>query len=184
MVAIEREKEDSMKTYTGFRTTRRLVIAGVLWVLMVAPIGIATAQPMAGGRGPCDRPEGLLSPEDRQLIGDRMMQRMQDRLGLTQEQATEIRGVLRSQRDQARGEMQNLCEAREELRQLLGRQDADPAAVKAVTERVKVLQGGMLDRRVDTYLVLRSKLTPEQWEKWRALRSEMRGRFHRRGPVS
>jgi hypothetical protein len=37
---------------------------------------------------------------------------------------------------------------------------------------------------VDTYLALRSKLTPEQWEKWRALRSEMRGRFHRRGPVS
>jgi Spy/CpxP family protein refolding chaperone len=184
MVAIERGKEDSMKTYTGCMTAKRLVIVGVLWVLMVAPVGIVAAQPMAGGRGPCDRPEGLLSPEDRQLIGDRMMQRMQDRLGLTQEQATEIRGVLRSQRDQARGEMQKLCEARVELGQLLGRQDADPAAVKAVTERVKVLQGGMLDRRVDTYLALRSKLTPEQWEKWRALRSEMRGRFHRRGPVS
>jgi Spy/CpxP family protein refolding chaperone len=184
MVAIDPGKEDSMKMYTGFMTTRRLVIAGVLGALMLAPMGIVAAQPMAGGRGPCDRPEGLLSPEDRQLIGDRMMQRMQDRLGLTQEQATEIRGVLRSQRDQARGEMQKLCEARVELGQLLGRQDADPAAVKAVTERVKVLQGGMLDRRVDTYLALRSKLTPEQWEKWRALRSEMRGRFHRRGPVS
>jgi Spy/CpxP family protein refolding chaperone len=184
MVAIKREKEDSMKTHTRFMTAERLVIVGVLWVLMVAPIGIVTAQPMAGGRGPCDRPEGLLSPEDRQLIGDRMMQRTQDRLGLTQEQATEIRGVLRSQREQARGEMQKLCEARVELGQLLGRQDTDPTAVKAVTERVKVLQGGMLDRRVDTYLALRSKLTPEQWEKWRALRSEMRGRFHRRGPVS
>jgi len=173
-----------MKTYTRLVTGRRLVIAGVLWVMVLAPIGIATAQPMPGGRGPCDRPEGLLSPEDRQLIGDRMIQRMQDRLGLTPEQATEIRGVLRSQRDQARGEIQKLCEARVEMGQLLGRQDADPAALKAVAERVKVLQSGMLDRRVDTYLALRSKLTPEQWEKWRELRREMGGRSHRRSRVS
>lgn len=173
-----------MKRRTGFGTAKRFVVAGILVVTALVPIGVATAQPVPGGRGPCDRPEGLLSPEDRQLIGDRMMQRMQDRLGLTQEQANEIRGVIRSQRDQVRGERQKLCEARVELRQLLGRQDADPGAVKAVTERVKALQGGMLDRRVDTYLALRSKLTPEQWEKWRELRQEMGGRLHRRGPVS
>jgi Spy/CpxP family protein refolding chaperone len=173
-----------MKRRTGCGTAKRFLVAGMLLVTALAPIGVATAQPVPGGRGPCDRPEGLLSPEDRQFIGDRMMQRLQDRLGLNQEQATEIRGVIRSQRDQVRGELQKLCEARVELRQLLGRQDADPAAVKTVTERVKVLQGGMLDRRVDTYLALRSKLTPEQWEKWRELRQEMGGRFHRRGPVS
>ena len=172
-----------MKKRSRFRTAKWFVVVGLLVVAALAPIGVATAQPGPGGRGPCDRPEGLLSPEDRQLIGDRMMQRVQDRLGLTQEQANEIRGVVRSQRDQGRGELQKLCEARVELRQLLGRQDADPAAVKAVTERVKVLQGGMLDRRVATYLALRSKLTPEQWEKWRELRREMGGRFHRRGPV-
>ena len=172
-----------MKKRSRFRTAKWFVVVGLLVVTALAPIGVATAQPVPGGRGPCDRPEGLLSPEDRQLIGDRMMQRMQDRLGLTREQAYEIRGVIQSQRDQVRGERQKLCEARVELRQLLGRQDADPAAVKAVTERVKVLQGGMLDRRVDTYLALRSKLTPEQWEKWRELRREMGGRFHRRGPV-
>jgi len=173
-----------MKTHTRSRFATGCLVAAILLGTAWAPIGVATAQPPPGSRGPCDRPQGLLSPEDRQLIGDRMMQRMQDRLGLTQDQATEIRGVLRSQRDQARGDLQKLCEARVELQQLLGRQDADPAAVKAVTERVKVLQGGMLDRRVDTYLALRSKLTPDQWEKWRALRQEMGGRFHRRGPVS
>ncbi len=173
-----------MKKRTRCGTPRWVLVAGILLVMALAPIGVATAQPVPGGRGPCDRPEGLLSPEDRQLIGDRIMQRMQDRLGLTQEQANEIRGVIRSQRDQGRGEVQKLCEARVELRQLLGRQDADPAAVKAVSERVKVLQGGILDRRVDTYLALRSKLTPEQWEKWRELRREMGGRFHRRGSMS
>ena len=169
-----------MKRCAGFGTATRFVVAGVLLVTALVTIGVATAQPGPGGRGPCDRPEGLLSPEDRQLIGDRMTQRMQDRLGLTPEQANEIRGVIRTQRDQGRGERQKLCEAMVELRQLLSRQDADSAAVKAVTERVKVLQGGMLDRRVDTYLVLRSKLTPEQWEKWRELRRGMGGRFHRR----
>jgi Spy/CpxP family protein refolding chaperone len=145
-------------------------------------VGAAMAQPGPGGRGPCDRPEALLTPEDRQLIGDRMMQRMQDRLGLSQEQASEIRGALQSRRDQMRGELQQLCEARAELRQLLARQDADPAAVKAVAERVKALQGAMLDQRVDTYLALRSKLTPEQWQKWLDLRQRVARRFRGHGP--
>jgi Spy/CpxP family protein refolding chaperone len=109
---------------------------------------------------------------------------MQEKLGLTQEQANEIRGVLESQRDQARADLQKLCGARMELRQLLGRQDADPAALKDTGERVKALQGALLDRRVDTYLALRSKLTPEQWQQWRALRHKMGHRFRGRGPVS
>jgi len=51
MVVIAQDKEVSMKTYTRLVTGRRLVIAGVLWVMVLAPIGIATAQPMPGGGG-------------------------------------------------------------------------------------------------------------------------------------
>jgi Spy/CpxP family protein refolding chaperone len=170
-----------MRTGGSLKTGRWFVIAGVLLVMALAPIGVAKAQPGPGGRGPCDRPEGLLTPEDRQLIGERMMLRMQDRLGLTQEQANEIRGVLQSRRDQVRGELQQLCEARGQLRQLFGRQDADAAVLKAVTEKVKALQSAMLDQRVDTYLTLRSKLTAEQWQKWIELRRHMGRRFRGHG---
>jgi Spy/CpxP family protein refolding chaperone len=110
------------------------------------------------------------------------MQRIQDKLGLSQDQANEIRGVLQSRREQLRDERRQLCEARVALRQLLGRQDADPTAVKAVSEKVKVLQGAMLDQRVDTYLALRSKLTPEQWQKWLDLRQHVGRRFRGHGP--
>jgi len=158
------------------------VIAGAFVAMTLAPIGTAMAQPGPGGRGPCDRPERLLTAEDRQLIGDRIMQRIQDKVGLTQEQAEEIRGVLNAQRDQARGELKQLCAARVELRRLLGSQDADPAAVKSIAEKVKGLQAGLLDRRVDAYLTLRSKLTPEQWQKWIELRQHMGWRFRGHGP--
>lgn len=171
-----------MRTRTSSTSWGRWVIAGVVGLLTVAPIGAAMAQPGPGGRGPCDRPERLLTPEDRQLIGDRIMQRIQEKVGLTQEQADEIRGVLSAQRDEARGERKQLCEARVELRRLLASQDADPAAVKAVSEKVKSLQAGLLDRRVDTYLTLRSKLTPEQWQKWIELRQHKGRRFRGHGP--
>ena len=171
-----------MRNGGSIKTGRWLMIAGVLLVMGLAPIGVARAQPGPGGRGPCDRPERLLTPEDRQLIGDRMMLRMQDRLGLTQEQANEIRGVLQSRRDQIRGELQQLCEARVQLRQLLGRQDADAADLKAVTEKVKALQSAVLDQRVDTYLALRSKLTADQWQKWIELRQHLGRRVRGHGP--
>ena len=163
-----------------------LTIVGVVALALLSGMNPVVAQAQAGpGRGgPCARPEALLSPEDRQLIGDRMMQRVQEKLGLTQDQVNEIRTMLGAQRDQARGDFQKLCEARVEMRQLLGRQDADPTALKEVTERVKVLQGALLDRRVDTYLALRSKLTPEQWQKWSELRQHMGRRFRGHGPVS
>jgi Spy/CpxP family protein refolding chaperone len=168
------------------RNSGRLIVVGVAVLALLSGMNpaVAQAQPGPGRGGPCARPEALLSPEDRQLIGDRMMQRVQEKLGLSQDQVNEIRTVLRSQRDQARGEIQKLCEARVELRQFLGRQDADPAALKEVTERVKALQGGLLDRRVDTYLALRSKLTAEQWQQWRELRHKMGHRFRGHGPVS
>jgi len=176
-----------MERNTRLRVGRwRLGVSILLTITLaiLAWIGMAAAQPGPGRGGPCVRPERLLTPEDRQFIGDRMMQRIQEKLGLTQEQANEIRGVLESQRDQARADLQKLCQVRLEMRQLLGRQDADPATLKEVTDRVKALQGALLDRRVDAYLTLRSKLTPEQWEQWRALRHKMGHRFRGRGPVS
>lgn len=173
-----------MQRNTGLRMGRWAVGTCMLLTITLASFSVAVAQPGPGRGGPCARPERLLTPEDRQLIGDRVMRRLQEKLGLTQEQANEIRGVIESQREQARADLRQLCDARLEMRQLLGRQDADPAALKDVAERVKALQGALLDRRVDAYLTLRSKLTPEQWEQWRALRHRMGHRSPGRGPVS
>lgn len=155
------------------------------WVLMVAAIlaiaGGATATAWAqqgpGPAGPCARPQGVLSPEDRAAIGRILLQRTKERLGLSDQQAEQIRAILASRRVEARADIQALCQARVELRQLLDRQDSDPAALKAVAERVKALQAKLLDRRVETQIAVRSQLTADQWAKWIELRKTMARRF-------
>jgi len=146
-------------------------------------LGVAQAQPRSMAGGSCVRPEGLLTPEDRQLVGDRIVQRMRDRLGLTQEQADGIRGVFQAERDRMREDGRKLCEARQELRQLLDRQDADSAKLQEAAAQVKALQGAMLDRHIEMRLALRSKLTPEQWQKWQEIRQGMAARHHGRRPT-
>lgn len=110
-----------------------------------------------------------------------MVQRAKETLGLSDRQADQIRITLQSRRDEARADAQALCEGRVELRQLLERQDSDPAALKAVAERVKALQGKLLDRRLETVIALRSQLTPDQWTKWNELRKGMGRRWMGRG---
>jgi Spy/CpxP family protein refolding chaperone len=168
----------------GGSAHRRLLIIGASLAVALVPSGVALAQAEPSRGNPCARPERLLAPEDRQAIGDRVMARIQEKLGLTEEQAKEIRGILGVQRELARADAQKLCEARLELRQLFARQDADPVALKDATERVKTLQGALLDRRVGTYLALRSTLTAEQWEQWRALRDKHGHAFRGRGLAS
>jgi Spy/CpxP family protein refolding chaperone len=117
-----------------------------------------------------------LTNDDREAIRKVFQDRMKERLALTDQQAAQIQTLFTSQRDQVRADIQALCEARVEIRRLLDQQNSDPAALKSAAERVKTLQGKLLDRRLDTVVALRSQLTPEQWAKWLELR---KGRGHR-----
>ena len=130
--------------------------------------------------GPCQRVERVLTGDDREAIGRIFMNRAKEQLGLSDQQAEDFRNTLKAMRDDARSDWQALCQARVDLRTLLDQQNADPAAVKAAGDRVKTFQGTLLDRRLDGYLALRSKLTADQWAKWVELRKE-RGRRFRGG---
>ena len=87
---------------------------------------------------------------------------MKEKLGLTDRQAEQIRSVLQSRRDEARADAQALCEGRVELRRLLEQQNSASTNLKAAVDRVKSLQGKFPDRRLDTVVALRSRLTPDQ----------------------
>ena len=123
-------------------------------------------------------PGEWVSRDDREVIRKVFRDRMKERLALTDQQAWQIQTLLNAQRDQVRADIQALCEARVEMRGLLDQQRSDPAALKLAAERVKALQGKLLDRRLDTVVALRSQLTPEQWAKWLELR---KGRGHHWG---
>lgn len=160
---------------------RALVLTAILAMsgssILVAQAQQAPAPPASI----CARPERLLTSDDREAIRKVYRDRLKERLGLTDQQAEQIRNVLNAQRDQVQADIQALCEARVEMRRLLDQQNSDPVALKSAGERVKMLQGKLLDRRLDTVVALRSQLTPEQWAKWLELRKERGHRWMGRG---
>jgi Spy/CpxP family protein refolding chaperone len=164
----------------GTKTTTTLAALATA-LLLGAGTGVALAQTPAGTAADlCQKRGGrFLTPEDREAVGAIMLNRLKTELGLTDQQAEDVRATMRARRDALRAEGQALCEARVELSGLLAQQGADPAAVRAAGERVKAAQARLLDGRLDGYLELRAKLTPEQWAKWVELRKAMGPRGHR-----
>jgi Spy/CpxP family protein refolding chaperone len=109
--------------------------------------------------------------------------RTRERLGLTDQQAADIRALLDAQRAAARADVQSLMAARRQLRNLLDQPTADAAALQAAAAQVTELQAKVLGHRLQTQIAVRAKLTPEQWRQWRTLRKGMghRGGHHRGG---
>ncbi|MFI5341737.1 MAG: Spy/CpxP family protein refolding chaperone [Candidatus Methylomirabilales bacterium] len=134
---------------------------------------LARAQQAPAPASMCTRAERLLTNDDREAIAKVFRNRIKEKLGLTDQQAEQIRSVLQSRRDEARADAQALCEARVELRRLLEQQNSASADLKAAAYRVKSLQGKFLDQRLDTVVALRSQLTPDQWAKWNELHKTM-----------
>jgi Spy/CpxP family protein refolding chaperone len=153
------------------------VIVATLLAGLVLP-GPALAQQTGG------QPAPLLTPEDRAAMGQIYWQRMQSRLGLTDQQVTEIRALLDAQRASTRANVQGLIAARKQLRSLLDQPAPDQASIQAAATQVKTLQAALFDARLQTQLALRAKFTAEQWQQWQTLRKGMRHRWMRHGPAA
>ncbi len=145
--------------------------------------GTALAQQPGTPSGPPPQRERLLTPEDLTAMGQIYWHRVQERLGLTDQQVTDIRSLLDAQRASARADVQSLIAARKQLRSLLEQPTVDPAAVQAVGSQIKALQAKLFDARLQTQLALRGKFTPEQWQGWLALRKGPGHRWMWRRPA-
>ncbi|HSD49974.1 MAG TPA: periplasmic heavy metal sensor, partial [Candidatus Methylomirabilis sp.] len=156
---------------------RRAGIVAAILAMAGSTVVVAQGQQAPSPASICARHERLLTNDDREAIRKVFRDRMKERLALTDQQAEQLQTLFHSQRDQARADIQALCEARVEMRRLLDQQNSDPSALKVAAERVKALQSKLLDRRIEAQIALRSQLTPEQWAKWLELRKD---RGHRR----
>jgi len=163
-----------------WRTGKTWMMLAVL-LLGLGATSAVLAQPPAGPPGPPAHAQPLLTPEDRAAMAQIFWHRTQERLGLTDQQAADIRALLDTQRAAARADVQSLMGARRQLQSLLDQPMADPAAIQTAAAQVKELQAKVLDHRLQTQLAVRAKLTPEQWKQWRTLRQGMghRGGRHR-----
>lgn len=157
-------------------------VAGAL-VLGLASGGAGLAGAQQAPPAPASPPQAgrLLTPEDRAAMAQIFWSRAQVVLGLTDQQVAEIRTLLEGQRTAVRGDVQALVTARRQLQELLGQSTADSAAIQAAAAQVKALRDSLFDRRLQTQLALRAKLTPEQLTRWIELRRGMGPRGWRRG---
>jgi Spy/CpxP family protein refolding chaperone len=157
-----------------------LVVAGVMVLGLLAGAGMAGAQSAMPPAGPA-HDHRLLTPEDRAAIGEIFWQRVKERLGLTDDQARDLRATLAAQRQAMRSDLRSLREARAELRDLLAAPASDAGAIDAAAARLKSLQAKLVDLRIQNRLAVRAKLSPEQLEKWLQLRKDMRHHGRRPG---
>jgi Spy/CpxP family protein refolding chaperone len=145
------------------------VVGAFLLAFTVASVGMAQAQQPP-------RREPLLTPEDRAAMGQIFWHRIQEKLGLSDQQAADIRTLLQDQRNAARTDFRAMRTARQQLQTLLAQPNPDPGAIQVAAGQVKGLQAKLFDQRLQTQLALRAKLTPEQWQRWNELRGHGPGR--------
>ena len=139
---------------------RRTAIALSLAAL-VSGAGLAYAQTVQGQTAPAPRTHG--------------MERMKQRLGLSDDQATAIRAAYQKHRDEGRQTWNALRTAQSDLRQL-ALNGADAGAIAAKTAEVQQLQGQALTSRVKMLQEIGPVLTPEQRAKFAQAHSHYGGR--------
>ena len=158
--------------HSGWRIWKMWMMVAASLLTLGATSTVFAQQPV-GPPGPPPQRQPLLTPEDRAAMAQIFWHRTQERLGLTDQQAADVRSLLDAQRAAARADVQSLTAARRELQSLLDRPTADAAAIQSAAAQVKELQAKVLDHRLQTQLAVRAKLTPEQWKQWRTLRQSM-----------
>jgi len=143
-------KEIHMKTSRSARVLGLALLAGTL-----ATGSIATAQDA--------------KPHDHQAWQQRMLGRLQQRLGLSDEQVTAIREVQDRNRDARVQVFKSLRQAQAQLREL-ALNSTDDAALQQKTADVQSLMGQAVQLRVQTLREIAPILTPEQREKFAQMR--------------
>lgn len=111
--------------------------------------------------------------------GPRERVSLEERLGLSGEQAEQWRTLRSEQRKEAVQRRADVQKLHIELRELLSAPALDEGAVRAKARRFAELQSASVQARIEARLALRKLLTPEQAEKLRELRPERNARRER-----
>ena len=138
--------------------TGALVVAGA-----VAVVG-------AQERSPVRRAERVGRPDPAAI---------QAELGLSADQAAQLKKLRADGRKQAIRQRADLAIARIELEELMDAQSVDEKAVAAQVKAISDLEASSLKARTDQRLAMRRLLTPEQQEKMQQLRRQ--GHMERAG---
>jgi len=140
---------------------------GVKWIAAVGALAVAGSALAVGAQ----------EMRERQRAGRVDPAALKAELGLSDEQATQLRKMWVDGRKQAIRQRADLEIARIELRELTEAPVVDQKAVDAKVKAISDLQAARLKARTDQRLAMRRILSPEQQEKMKQLARE--GRRHR-----
>jgi Spy/CpxP family protein refolding chaperone len=138
----------------------------ILAVLILVP-GVVLAQ--GWGRGP----HGPGEP------GERHMERVLERLDLTDEQRAELEQKLPQFRETIQPSMDQLREARSGLNDLIHADQLDEGAIRQAAAEMAEIEADVAVARAQHFQEMRQILTPEQLEELQQMRQQM---GQRRGP--
>ena len=141
---------------------RKLQLAGALLGTM-ALATVAFAGPRGGG--PMER-----------------ITEMAAEIGLDDAQVSEIQTLMEDSRDDGKAIREQLREAKGEMKDLMGAQSPDRAAIMGQIDEISDLKAELKKVRVGTMLDIRGILTPEQFEQLQELRKERRAERQHDGP--
>lgn len=101
-----------------------------------------------------------------------MQAKIQEELGLTDEQVQQLDDYRNQQREQMKQDRQTMKQLKEEIKQETEKTEIDEAKIKSIHEQLKTLNNKMSDNRLDGILQLRKILTPEQFKKFNEARGK------------
>lgn len=101
-----------------------------------------------------------------------MRDQMKKELGLSKEQQKKLETHRIDQRAEMEKLMLDVRNKREELKTALENPEMDKRAVQRINEQLKDAQNEIADKRLEGILYVREVLTPDQFKKFLALRSE------------
>ena len=160
-------------------------------ILLVAGVGLATAQGPGMGKGMgADGPRGM----DMVDGPDFRFEHMAERLELTDEQRETIKGIHEKSREENLNLRKELMRLRNELQGEMLKDDPSEKAILSINEKMGDLRTRMKANRLKTRLAVREQLTPEQRDRMLMMRGHDRrgggcqgcyhGRGHGHGPGS
>ena len=113
--------------------------------------------------------------------GPRFFAKNAEALGLDDTTVAAIKDIFQGAKDQRKALRQQTKLAKTTLRDLMGAEVVDSAAILAQAKTLGALKAQKVEARATTMLQVRSLLTAEQFAKVKALKKERRGKFNKRG---
>lgn len=138
----------------------------VILVIVLAAITIGGGTAVLAGRGP----GGDLGPE---MGAGGFVMRMSKVLRLTDEQQTQVKSILSSERTVAEPLLEQMHEKRKHLMQTGETASFDEAAVRNIAAAISGIEVELAVLRVRTETAIFSLLTPDQRETYKGLRHDM-----------